>query len=426
MSANKPNNQVVLAYSGGLDTSVILKWLLEKDYEVICFMADLGQQEDYEEAKEKALAIGASKVYIEDLKEALVTQYVYPAFSAGAIYEKRYLLGTSLARPLTAQKQIEVAQKEGAAYVSHGATGKGGDQVRFELTYHALCPGIKVIAPWKNAEFLEQFKGRTDMLAYAKKHSIPVKASIKKPYSEDENILHISHEAGILEDATVVTDEDVYSHTTPLLQTPDQPDIIDIIFDKGIPVAVYDKSSDQHIQGPVAILEALNQLGAKHGVGRVDMVENRFVGIKSRGVYETPGGTILYNAHMDLESITLDREVLHLKNMLSDKLATLIYNGFWFSPEKEMIMAAIDHSQKNVCGTVTVQLFKGHAYPIARQSPLSLYDPALSSFDEDGGYDQQDAAGFININALRLKTFAAKQQTSKTSSGGGHNVKSAA
>jgi argininosuccinate synthase len=408
-ASQKQNNKVVLAYSGGLDTSVILKWLLEEGYEVVCFMADIGQDEDMEAAKAKALSIGASKIYVEDLKKEFITDYIFPAYAAGTIYERRYLLGTSLARPVTAKKQVEIAALENAAYVSHGSTGKGNDQVRFELTYYALNPEIKVIAPWKTPEFLARFKGRSDMIHYAEQHGIPIKASRSKPYSEDANLLHISHEAGILEDPAAITEESVYSFTTPMLETPDAADIIEISFEKGIPVQVKDVKTGTTATDPVAIFEMLNKYGRKHGIGRMDMVENRFVGIKSRGVYETPGGTILYNAHTDLESITLDREVLHLKHMLSDKLATLIYNGFWFSPEKDMLMAAIEHSQKTVTGSVKVQLLKGHGYAVARTSPLSLYNPEMSSFDEIGGYDQQDAAGFIKINAIRLKAHHAVQ-----------------
>ncbi len=424
MNAKTENKKIVLAYSGGLDTSVILKWLLEKGYEVICFMADVGQKEDMEAAREKALKIGASKIYIEDLKKELVTDYIFPAFAAGVIYERRYLLGTSLARPLTAKKQIEIAQKEGAAYVAHGATGKGNDQVRFELTYYALQPDIKVIAPWKDAEFLARFRGRSDMIQYAEQHGIPIKASRSKPYSEDENLLHISHEAGILEDPSAITEESVYSHTTSLLKTPDEADYLVIDFEKGMPVKATDKKTGKSETDPLKLFEMLNSYGHKHGVGRLDMVENRFVGIKSRGVYETPGGAILYNAHTDLEAITLDREVLHLKHMLSDKLSTLVYNGFWFSPEKEMIMAAMDKSQETVTGSVTVELLKGHAYPVARSSALSLYDPELSSMDVAGGYDQQDAAGFIRINAIRLKAYTAIKNKLKKM-GGANNAKAA-
>ncbi len=413
----KENKKVVLAYSGGLDTSVILKWLIEEGYEVICFMADVGQKEDMEAARAKAMTIGASKIYIEDLRKELVTDYIFPAFAAGVIYERRYLLGTSLARPITAKKQIEIAEKEGAAYVAHGSTGKGNDQVRFELTYYALKPDIKVIAPWKSPEFLARFRGRSDMIQYAEQHGIPIKASRSKPYSEDENLLHISHEAGILEDPAAITEESVYSHTTPILNTPDVPDMIQVDFEKGVPIQVKDLGTGASKTDPIGMFEMLNTYGHKHGIGRLDMVENRFVGIKSRGVYETPGGTILYNAHTDLEAITLDREVLHLKHGMSDQLSRLIYNGFWFSPEKEMLMAAIDYSQKTVTGSVTVQLFKGSAYPVARTSPFSLYDPELSSMDIVGGYDQQDAAGFIKINAIRLKANHAVQNKLAKSKG---------
>lgn len=414
MKPTSKNNKIVLAYSGGLDTSVILKWLIEEGYEVVCFMADIGQNEDMEAAKAKALSIGASKIYIEDLKEEFITDYIYPAYAAGVIYERRYLLGTSLARPLTAKKQIEIAEKENAAYVAHGSTGKGNDQVRFELTYYALKPDIKVIAPWKTPEFLARFKGRSDMIHYAEQHGIPIKASRSKPYSEDANLLHISHEAGILEDPALITEESVYSMTQGLLNTPDEADMLQIDFEQGIPSKVTDLKTGASTSDPVDVFMMLNEYGSKHGVGRLDMVENRFVGIKSRGVYETPGGTILHNAHTDLESITLDREVMHLKHAFADKLATLIYNGFWFSPEKDMLMAALEQSQKTVTGSVTVQLLKGHAYPVARVSPLSLYNPEMSSFDEIGGYDQQDAEGFIKINAIRLKAHhAIKTQKNK-------------
>jgi argininosuccinate synthase len=425
MNASPENKKVVLAYSGGLDTSVILKWLLEQGYEVICYMADVGQKEDMTAAREKALKIGASKIFIEDLKQELITDYIFPAFSAGVIYERRYLLGTSLARPITAKRQIEIAQREGAGYVAHGCTGKGNDQVRFELTYYALQPDIKVISPWKDAEFLARFRGRSDMIQYSEQHGIPIKASRAKPYSEDENLLHISHEAGILEDPAAITEESVYSHTANILNTPNTPDFITVEFDKGIPVKVSDKESGKSATDPLGMFELLNEMGYKHSIGRLDMVENRFVGIKSRGVYESPGGQILWNAHTDLESITLDREVLILKNMLSDKLSQLIYNGFWFSPEKEMIMAAIDKSQETVKGSVTLQLFKGQAYPVSRTSPLSLYDPELSSMDVAGGYDQQDAGGFIRINAIRLKAYTAvKNKLAKM--GGKKNDKAAA
>ena len=395
--------KIVLAYSGGLDTSVILKWFLEEGYEVIAYIADVGQDEDFEAAKEKALKIGASKVYIEDLKEEFVTDYIFPAFKSQAVYEGRYLLGTSVARPLIAKRQIEIAEKEGAQFVGHGATGKGNDQVRFELSYYACNPNITVLAPWKMPEFLTRFEGRKDMLNYCDQYGIPVTATRKKPYSEDDNLLHISHEAGILEDPNAPCAEEVYSRTSTIKDWPDEPEFIEITFKDGIPTAVKNKDTGVEKTGALELFMYLNELGSKHGIGRLDMVENRFVGIKSRGVYETPGGAILHNAHRDLEGLTMDREVMRLRDSLSTKVAELIYNGFWFSPEMEFLMAAMDKAQELIDGTVTVQLYKGSAYPIARTSPVALYDPDQSSMDIEGGYDQKDAEGFIKINAIRLK-----------------------
>lgn len=400
--------KVVLAYSGGLDTSVILKWLLEQGYDVVAYLADVGQKEDFEAAKAKALKVGASKVYIEDLKKEFVTDYIFPAFAANAVYEGRYLMGTSLARPVIAKHQIKIAEKEGAAFVAHGATGKGNDQVRFELGYYALKPDIQVIAPWKMPEFLSAFKGRSDMLAYAEKHGIPVTATVKKPYSEDENLLHISHEAGILEDPAAEAAEDVYSRTTAVEEAPDTADHIVISFKNGYPVKVVNKTDGTAHTEALALFSYLNEMGSKHGIGRLDMVENRFVGIKSRGVYETPGGEILLQAHKDLEGLTLDREVMRIRDVLSLKMADLIYNGFWFSPEMAFLHHAMKKAQENVEGEVTVKLFKGRAYPVARESAKSLYNPALSSMDEEGGYNQQDAQGFIRINAVRLKAAPQK------------------
>lgn len=393
--------KIVLAYSGGLDTSVILKWFIEEGYEVIAYIADVGQEEDFEAAREKAIKIGASKVYVEDLKDEFITDYIFPAIKSQAIYEGRYLLGTSVARPLIAKRQIEIAIKEGAQFVSHGATGKGNDQVRFELSYYALKPDIKVLAPWKMDSFLTRFKGRTDMLNYADQYGIPVKASRSKPYSEDDNFLHISHEAGILEDPNAPCAEDVYSRTTSIKDAPDDADIVTITFEKGIPVAV--EVDGKKTTGALELFTLLNTLGSKHGIGRLDMVENRFVGIKSRGVYETPGGEILYKAHRDLEGLTMDREVMRIRDRLSIDMAHLIYNGFWFAPEFELLMHTMDKAQETVNGQVQVQLLKGVAYPIARKSPNALYDPLQSSMDEEGGYDQKDADGFIKINAVRLR-----------------------
>ncbi len=399
--------KVVLAYSGGLDTSIILKWLIEEGYEVVAYIADVGQKEDFEAAKAKAIKVGASKVYIEDLKEEFVRDYIYPAFKSQAVYEGRYLLGTSVARPVIAKRQIEIAIKEKAEFVGHGATGKGNDQVRFELSYYALKPDIKVIAPWKMEEFLTRFKGRTDMLNYADQYGIPVTATRKKPYSEDDNLLHISHEAGILEDPWAACGEDVYSRTSTIKDWPDEPELITLTFEKGVPVKL--EAGGKTTTGALPLFTALNDLGTKHGIGRLDMVENRFVGIKSRGVYETPGGEILHHAHRDLEGLTLDREVMKLRDTLSPKVAELIYNGFWFAPEFELLMHFMDKAQENVSGQVQVQLFKGRAYPVARRSDNALYDPQQSSMDEEGGYNQMDAAGFIRINAVRLRNNTAKR-----------------
>lgn len=406
--------KVVLAYSGGLDTSVILKWLIEEGYEVVAFIADVGQDENFEAAREKALKVGASKVYVEDLKEEFVRDYIYPAFKSQAVYEGRYLLGTSVARPVIAKKQIEIAEKEKAQFVSHGATGKGNDQVRFELSYYALKPDIKVLAPWKMDEFLTRFKGRSDMLNYADQHGIPVTATRKKPYSEDDNLLHISHEAGILEDPNAPCAEDVYSRTSTMEKWPNTPEILAITFENGVPVKVENKTDGTVKTGALDLFQYLNTVGTRHGVGRLDMVENRFVGIKSRGVYETPGGAILHNAHRDLEGLTMDREVMKLRDMMSPKVAELIYNGFWFSPEFDLLMTFMDKAQENITGTVQVQLYKGVAYPIARTSTTALYDPLQSSMDEEGGYDQKDAAGFIRINAVRLKNNSKIRGISKS------------
>ncbi len=404
--------KIVLAYSGGLDTSVILKWFIEEGYETVAYIADVGQEEDFDAAREKAEKIGASAVYVEDLKEEFVQDYIFPAIKSQAIYEGRYLLGTSVARPIIAKRQIEIAEKENAQFVSHGATGKGNDQVRFELSYYALNPDIKVLAPWKMESFLTRFQGRTDMLNYADQYGIPVKASRSKPYSEDDNLLHISHEAGILEDPNAPCAEDVYSRTASIKNAPDEPDILTITFEKGVPVQV--TNGGQKVSGALAIFNYLNDLGTKHGIGRLDMVENRFVGIKSRGVYETPGGEILYKAHRDLEGLTMDREVMKIRDRLALDAAHLIYNGFWFSPEFDLIMHTMDKAQETTNGDVQIQLLKGMAYPIARKSPNALYDPVQSSMDEEGGYDQKDADGFIKINAVRLKNNTRVAGTAET------------
>ena len=399
--------KVVLAYSGGLDTSVILKWLIEKGYEVIAFVADVGQDEDFEECRNKALLLGASKVIVMDLKKEFVTDYVFKAVKANAVYEDRYLLGTALARPLIARKQVEVAFAEGAKAVAHGATGKGNDQVRFELCYYALMPKVKVISPWKDPEFLQTFKGRTDLLKYAAEKNIPVKASLSKPYSEDENLMHISHEAGILEDPMYGMHKSMLVKMVLPQDAPEKETRIVITFRDGIPVKVLNKDDGTVMEDPLELFVYLNKIGGENGIGLLDMVENRFVGIKSRGVYETPGATILYAAHRDIEGIAMDREVMRLRNMLTPKFSELIYNGFWFSPEMDFLMAAIDKSQEVIDGCVHLCLFKGNIIVEGRESPSSLYDKDLSSMDIEGGFDQTDSRGFIKINAIRLMAHRA-------------------
>ncbi|MFN4132281.1 MAG: argininosuccinate synthase [Caldimicrobium sp.] len=389
--------KIVLAYSGGLDTSVILKWLTERyKCEVIAFCADVGQDEDWEEIKHKGISCGASKVIIQDLKEEFVKDYVFFAIKAGARYEDWYLLGTSLARPLIAKAQVEIALKEGADAVAHGATGKGNDQVRFELAYAALAPHLKIISPWREWEF----KGRSDLMAYAKEKNIPIPVTPEKPYSIDANLFHISYEGGILEDLWQEPPPNMFLMTQAPEKAPDIPEYIEIDFDRGEPVAINGEALN-----PVALLQKLNYLGGKHGIGRVDMVENRYVGIKSRGVYETPGGTILHIAHRALEQITLDREVMRLKDQLMPKVAELIYYGYWFSPEFQILKNMIEATQEKVTGTIRLKLYKGQAYVVGRKSPFSLYNKALASFEEKEGYNPKDAEGFIRLQALRLKNY---------------------
>jgi argininosuccinate synthase len=399
--------KVVLAYSGGLDTSVILKWLIEKNYEVIAFIADVGQDDDFEECRKKALLLGAAKVIISDLKREFIENYVLKAIMANAIYEDRYLLGTALARPLIAKKQIEVAKSEGASAVAHGATGKGNDQVRFELCYYALMPGVKVISPWKDKEFLATFKGRTDLLKYASEKKIPVKASIEKPYSEDDNLMHISHEAGILEDPMFSMNKSMLTKMVMPQDAPDKETRIAIHFKDGIPVRVVNKNDGTVKDDSYELFVYLNEIAGKNGIGLLDMVENRFVGIKSRGVYETPAATVLHIAHRDIEGIAMDREVMRLRNMLTPKFAELIYNGFWFSPEMDFLMAAIKKSQEIIDGSVHLCLYKGNVIIEGRESPSSLYNKNLSSMDIEGGFDQTDSKGFIRINAIRLMAHRA-------------------
>ena len=391
----KNPKKIVLAYSGGLDTSVMLHWLKERYHcEVVCYCADVGQGEELTGLEEKALRSGASKLYVEDLREEFVRDYVWTAVKANAVYEGVYLLGTSLARPVIAKRQIEIARKEGADAVAHGSTGKGNDQVRFELTYYALEPDIRVIAPWREWEF----KGRMDLIAYSKEHEIPVTATHEKPYSTDRNLMHVSYEGGILEDPWAEPPEEIFQLTrSPENAKPDA-EYVEISFEKGEPVAV----NGQDL-APVELLEKLNQLGGAHGIGRVDLVENRFVGMKSRGVYETPGVTILQAAHRALESITLDREVMHLRDSLGVKFAENIYYGFWFAPEFELMRKMVDETQQNVSGDVRVKLYRGNVIVVGRRSPLSLYDENVATFEADTVYNQRDAEGFIKLNALRLR-----------------------
>ena len=395
--------KVVLAYSGGLDTSVILKWLVNSGYEVICFVGNVGQKEDFKAVEKKAIATGASKVYVDDLRHDFVVDYIFPALKGNAIYEGRYLLGTSLARPLLSRRHIEIARIEGAEYVSHGSTGKGNDQVRFELCYFALIPDIKVIAPWKDPEFISQFKGRNDLLEYAKKWGIEVTATKKRSYSEDENLMHISHEAGELEDPANRPHEKVFSWTQSQQNAPDKETCIEIEFKDGLPILVRNLDDGTEISKPLELFIYLNDLGMNNGIGRLDMVENRFIGIKSRGIYETPGAYILWEAHRDLEGIAMDKEVMHIRDMLIPKFSELIYNGFWFSPEMDFLMCAFDKSQEAIDGVVRLALYKGNVTVIGRESPTSLYDQDLSSMEIEGGFEAEDAKGFININSIRLK-----------------------
>jgi argininosuccinate synthase len=396
--------KVILAYSGGLDTSVILKWLIGKGFDVVCFLADVGQREDLESIKQKALKLGASRVYIEDLRQDFVENYVFQALKANAQYEGRYLLGTALARPLIAKKQIEIARQENTCIVAHGATGKGNDQVRFEIAYLTLMPEAVIISPWKDQEFLNQFKGRSDLIAYAEQQEIPIFSTLQKPYSMDENILHTSYEAGILEDPSQEPPEDMFQQIISPQKAVDEEAHIMIEFANGIPISVTDCDDGICVnESAVALLTYLNKLCSKHGIGRMDIVENRFVGMKSRGVYETPGGTVLWKAHHDLEALVLDREVFHLKELWMPKIAQLIYNGFWFSPEMEFLMAAIEKSQAHVEGKVYLTLYKGNAIITKRESCKSLYNQDIASMDQLGNYDQLDAKGFIKLNALRLK-----------------------
>ncbi len=428
--------KIVVAYSGGLDTSVLLTWLKETyKAEIIAFCADVGQEEELDGLEEKALRTGASKCYIDDLREEFARDFIFPMIQAGAIYEGQYFLGTSIARPLIAKRMVEIARNENADAVAHGATGKGNDQVRFELTAAALAPELQVIAPWRLENFREKFPGRAEMIAYADENRIPVQASAKKPYSMDRNLLHISFESGILEDpwfdASADVARDMYVLSVSPEEAPDKAEHVELLFEKGICVGlgsagleallhdlgigngVTFNAEGHALLSPLSIMRVLNKLGGRHGVGRVDMVENRFVGMKSRGVYETPGGAILHFAHRQMESITMDREVMHLRDSLIPKYASLVYNGFWFAPEREALQAFVTESQKNVSGVVRVKLYKGNVIAAGRKSPLSLYNPEIATMEADPtkAYNQSDATGFIALNALRLKVAARVHNT---------------
>ena len=397
--------KVVLAYSGGLDTSVILHWLI-KTYrcEVVAYCADLGQGEELDRVREKAVKTGASKVVIEDLKEEFVRDFVFPCLKANAVYEGGYLLGTSMARPLIAKSQIEIARRERADAVAHGATGKGNDQVRFELTYMALDPAIRVIAPWREWDL----RSRSDLIDYARRHGIAIPVTMEKPYSTDRNLFHISFEGGVLEDPWREPPQEMFTLTVAPEKAPDHSTYVEIGFTEGLPVAVNGRRLS-----PAKLLATLNEVAGKHGVGRVDLVENRYVGMKSRGVYETPGGTVLQVAHRAVESITMDREVMHLRDALIPRFAELVYYGYWYSPEMEVLKRTIDETQKHVTGTARLKLFKGTCIVVGRKSPVSLYDAAMATFEADRVYDQKDAGGFIRLNALRLRLKAMRRRGKK-------------
>jgi argininosuccinate synthase len=413
--------KIVLAYSGGLDTSVILRWLQDNyQADVIAFCADIGQEEELDGLQKKALTSGAAKCIIEDLREEFARDFIFPMFQAGAIYEGQYLLGTSIARPLIAKRMVEIARAENADAIAHGATGKGNDQVRFELTAAALAPDLRVIAPWREERFRKHFPGRSEMIAFAKANGIPVEATAQKPYSMDRNLLHTSYESGVLEDpwfdASSKEMRDMYKLSVAPEDAPDKPQHIELEFERGNCIAVNGGASSREpvvpsVAGappsrmsPLQVLQTLNKVGGKHGIGRVDIVENRFVGMKSRGVYETPGGAILHFAHRQIETLTMDREVMHLRDGLIPKYSELVYNGFWFSPEREALQTLVTATQRDVSGLVRLKLYKGNVIVAGRKSPTSLYDPKIATMEgEESAYDQSDATGFIRLNALRFK-----------------------
>jgi argininosuccinate synthase len=418
--------KIVCAYSGGLDTSVLLQWLKETyNAEVIAFCANIGQEEELDGLEQKALNTGAAKCFVDDLQEEFARDFIFPMFRAGALYEGRYFLGTSIARPLIAKRMVEIARSEGARAVAHGATGKGNDQVRFELASAALAPELEVIAPWRQERFREKFPGRAEMIAYAEAHGVPVPVTAKKPYSMDRNLLHISYESGILEDpwfdASNEENKDMFRLSVAPEDAPDEAELVELRFERGDCTGIacaglwemlagmgYDGKQDASLS-PFWVMKVLNKLGGKHGIGRVDMVENRFVGMKSRGVYETPGGAILHFAHRQMESLTMDREAMHLRDSLIPQYSTLVYNGFWFAPERRALQALVEETQKNVTGEVRVKLYKGNVIAAGLRSPVSLYNPHIATMEADPtqAYDQSDATGFIRLNALRLKVAAA-------------------
>ena len=406
--------KIVLAYSGGLDTSIILRWLKDNyDAEIIAFCADIGQEEELDGLEDKALRTGASKCYIDDLQEEFARDFIFPMFQAGAIYENQYFLGTSIARPLIAKRMVEIARAEKADAIAHGATGKGNDQVRFELTAAALAPELQVIAPWREERFRKAFPGRAEMIAYARANGIAVTATAEKSYSMDRNLLHISFESGVLEDpwfdASAPEMRDMYKLSVSPEDAPDVPEFVELEFERGNCVTVNGKKLS-----PLAVMQTLNKIGGKHGIGRVDIVENRSVGMKGRGVYETPGGAILHFAHRQMETLTMDREVMHLRDELIPKYSTLVYNGFWFSPEREALQALVTETQKNVTGLVRLKLYKGNMIVAGRKSSVSLYDPEIATMEGgEAAYNQSDATGFIRLNALRLRVRAALKSSSK-------------
>ncbi|XP_013380247.1 argininosuccinate synthase-like [Lingula anatina] len=399
------NKIVVLAYSGGLDTSCILVWLKQRGFEVVTYMANVGQDEDFEAAEKKAMMLGAKKFVCLDVRREFVEEFIWPGVQANAVYEDRYLMGTSFARPCIARGMVKVCKEEGAGYIAHGATGKGNDQIRFELSCYALYPQVKVIAPWRMPEFYEKFRGRQDLFEFAKENNIPLPVTPKSPWSMDANLMHISFESGILEDPKAEAPKDLYLMTTDPKDAPEQPLRLEIDFKHGVPVKVKNLEDGTVVTSALELYLYLNKVGGSHGIGRIDIVENRFIGMKSRGIYETPGGTILFQAHMDIEVFTMDRELRKIKQSLSSKFSDMVYRGFWDSPECEFVRHCIDKSQECVEGTVTLALYKGGIYILGRESPLSLYNEELVSMDVQGNYDPIDAGGFIKVNALRLQEY---------------------